>query len=469
MTRSDRLIACALLCAAGAVLAAPQPLAGRLQEADCRLFVLVEGDGAVELQAIALAEGETQVLAGEDVITIVAPVSAGTSGDLVQRSQTKRMPIVRCQGGELRIAFQAPDGSRREYPGVKMADLLQYDIRVNVSGSSVKRAFMVRGYETVEVDDGPVLDMFAGRIPLGERDYSVTTETKVREVLAAVAGSAPLEYDTLLFAKGIFPDGSAAFVIVDLGAGGTVVAKKFLPADVEIAEVVAVEYSEEGARQRAGQMQGAGGEVGGFLGNARLPDLRVGGIRFEEPVVRVLEELPRFFDREVGAILGLDLIRRGGVVALGYGAGGEAYLELSSERSRSEGFMELPFSLAANHIFIDGAINAEPVTFMLDTGARGSIVSASLAERVGLSPVAGRPMQLRGLDGTPMQVRLATADTVRLAQYAFSPVRFHVADLAALTSMGLSESAGGVIGNDFLQQFERIEVDFERRTVRLFH
>jgi len=35
--------------------------------------------------------------------------------------------------------------------------------------------------------------------------------------------------------------------------------------------------------------------------------------------------------------------------------------------------------------------------------------------------------------------------------------------------MGLSEGAGGVIGNDFFQQFERIEVDFARRTVRLFH
>lgn len=468
MTRSEPLVLRALLCALPAALMPPEPHGARLQRTDCHVFALVEEHGVVGLEAVALANHETKVLAGAGVITIVAPVGPGTSGDLVQRSQATRMPIVRCEDGALRIAFQAPDGTRREYPGVAMADLSQYDIRVNVSTTRDQRAFVIRGYETVEAADGPVLDMFAGRIPLQDGDYSITTETKARDARTAVTGFAPLTFDTLLFATGRFPDGSAAPVIVDLGAGGTVVARTFVPAGVTITPVEAVEYSADGARRQAGQMQGAGGAVGGFLGNATLPSLQIGDILFDRPVVRVLDELPRIVGREVGAILGLDLIRQGGIVAIGYGIDGAPYLELSSARSPAAEVAALPFSIAANHIFIDGRINAVPVTFMLDTGARGSIASRELAERAGLAPIPGKTAQLRGLDGRPMDVELAMADSVRLAEHAFGTVRFHVADLAALASLGLRAGAAGVIGNDFLQQFARIELDFDRRTIRLF-
>lgn len=469
MTHSEPLIFCALLCAVPAALTSPERPDTRLQSADCRVFALVEANGRVDLQAVPLANHETKVLAGAGVITIIAPVGPGTSGDLVQRSRATRTPIVRCEDGAVRLAFQAPDGTRREYPGVAMAELSLYDIRVNVSSTAGKRAFLVERYETVEAADGPVLDIFAGRIPLQDGDYAITTETKARDVRRSVAGFAPLVFDTLLFATGRFPDGSEAPVIVDLGAGGTVVAKKFLPAGVTITPVESVEYSADGARRQAGQMQGAGGAVGGFLGNATLPTLRVGDIVFERPVVRVLDEMPRIVGREVGAILGLDLIRQGGVVAIGYGGDGTPYLELSSARSPAAELAVLPFSVAANHIFIDGRINAVPVTFMLDTGARGSIASRELAQRAALSPIAGTTAQLRGLDGRPMDVELAMADTVRLARHAFGSVRFHVADLAALAGLGLSDGAAGVIGNDFLRQFQRIELDFDRRTVRLFN
>jgi hypothetical protein len=449
-------------------VAAPPSLAGDQGAPGCKVFYLVEGDESVQLEAVDVPENEMKVLAGEDVITIVVPVDVGTSGDLVQGAEGKGLPLVRCQGGELRIMFQDADGNRREYPGVKMSDLYQYDIRVNVTGVELKEAFMIRGYETFEVDNGPVLDLFGGRFPLAEGDYSITTETRAHEEREAVEGTASLEYDRLLFASGRFPDGSEAPVIVDLGAGGTVIAKDFVPDGVEISEVVAMEYSAEGERQVSGQMEGAGGTVSGFLGNATLPSLQVGDIHFDEPVVRVLEEFPSFFGRDVGAILGLDLLSLGGVVSFSYGADGAAYLELAPEKRPGENFLELPFSMAANHIFIDGTINGEPATFLLDTGARGSIVSQSLADKARLLRVEGESMRLQGLDGQPFDAWSATAEKITLEGHGFESVKFLVADLAALKSMGIEQASGGVIGNDFLQQFERFEVDFEQRTIRFF-
>jgi hypothetical protein len=273
----------------------------------------------------------------------------------------------------------------------------------------------------------------------------------------------------LLFAKGKFPDGSEAYVIVDLGAGATVVSKEFLPAGVEVSELVAVEYTGDGERETSGKMEGAGGEVSGFLGKATIPSLQVGDLLFESPEISVIDELPRFFDREVGAILGLDLLQ-GGVVALGYGYGdgGNGYMELTSKGRSGAPAMEVPFSIAANHIFIDGSINGMATSLMLDTGARASIAFESTAREAELHIVDSEVRELRGLDGQPIHTRLGTAETLALGEHSFPAVDFYVADLAGLAHMGLTQDTGGVIGNDFLRQFSRIEVDFNRKMIRLF-
>ena len=47
------------------------------------------------------------------------------------------------------VCEKAPDGSRRDYPGVRMAELSGYDIRVNVTGAGLQRAFRIRGLRDV--------------------------------------------------------------------------------------------------------------------------------------------------------------------------------------------------------------------------------------------------------------------------------------------------------------------------------
>ena len=53
-----------------------------------------------------------------------------------------------------------------------------------------------------------------------------------------------------------------------------------------------------------------------------------------------------------------------------------------------------------------------------------------------------------------------------LGSSRFSDVTFHAGQFEVLDQWGLSES-GGIIGNDFLKGFRRVEVDFVKSVVRL--
>ena len=95
---------------------------------------------------------------------------------------------------------------------------------------------------------------------------------------------------------------------------------------------------------------------------------------------------------------------------------------------------EVPFYLAAKHIFLDGEVNEVPVSFLFDTGARSSILSASIAEKAGLEEAGdGRKGELRGLDNNPVETLRVTADRLRLGEWLRSDVPFLSADLSILS------------------------------------
>jgi predicted aspartyl protease len=441
-------------------------------EAASNLFLLKETEGDVVLEAVKIAEGETRVFSEPDVITFIIPFGTGQSGDVVQRSEGAKSCRVTTTGGELQVTVQRPDGTERALPTVKIGDLRNYLIRVNVTGANgVSKAFMIRDYEKFGVDDGPVIDMFRGMIPLQPGDYSITTEVKVAETLSPVYGAAPLQFSGgLLFTAGKLPDGTEADFIVDFGAGGTLVTKDFLPAGTAIQEVKAVEYSDEGERVLKGTMGGAGGDVSSFLGNAELPGLSFGEIAFSDVTVRVVDETMEFGGRKAAGILGLDLLRRAEVVSFGYDGEGNARLAFSPEaKPVADGVAaEIPFTMAVGHIFIESEIGGVPLSFLFDSGARGTIISEAISERAGLEPGGGTGREFRGMDGNPIPSTTARAAEFTLGGQAFTDIDLYVAELPVLQAMGLKED-GGLLGNDFLQRFSRIDVDFDRQVIRLWN
>jgi hypothetical protein len=173
-----------------------------------------------------------------------------------------------------------------------------------------------------------------------------------------------------------------------------------------------------------------------------------------------------FGDKTFAGIIGLDLLQQTESVSFGYGK--DAVLLMASQsRESDDNVIEIPFSMAARHIFVDGNIGGTSVALLFDTGARGTIVTREIAAQAGLDLLAGSGREFRGMDGNPIPSELSRPAKLYLNGHPFTAVSFFVADLAVLEGMGLSED-GGILGNDFLLRFELIEVDFKNRLIRLF-
>jgi len=437
------------------------------------IFYLTESFGRVELEKVEIDDGDVITLDGEDVITVLIPLGAGQSGDLVKSEMRSGEITIRSSGGELHISKKQADGREISFPVVKIEDLPAYDMRVNIAGGDgTKKAFRISRYDNAETDDGPVIDMFAGRIPLEDGDYSITLEISAAETAVHVSGETTIYYEGgFILAEGSLSDGRKGWFIVDFGASGTVVTKEFLPAYIDIEEVRAMEYSDKGSREVKSAMAGAGGEVTGFLGNARLGTLYVGDVKFPDVTVSVIESMPDFGLREIVGILGFDLMKRCDRIAFEYPRAGAGVMMMGDRHTMAETdapSAEVPFYLVAKHIFLDGEVNEVPVSFLFDTGARSSIISESKADYARLSDASGgRKGELRGLDGNPVETRAVVADRLRLGEWLHSDVMFLAADLSVFESIGLRQG-GGIIGNDFLDDYSLVELDFRREVISLW-
>ena len=141
------------------------------------LVVVKLTDGGLLVERMEVPAGHTVNLvssAETGLVDVILPPSAGRSASLVRLAESRTL-VIECAGGELRLSTEGPDGRMVEYPARALDDLARYDIRVNVTGGGHRKAFLVSGYEQARPDDGPVANMFAGRLPfaLGEQDFVV--------------------------------------------------------------------------------------------------------------------------------------------------------------------------------------------------------------------------------------------------------------------------------------------------------
>jgi hypothetical protein len=436
---------------------------------DCRIAVLREAGDGVVLEMVPISETEPRTFGAGEIITVVLPFGVGMSGDLV-RGEDAGAIEVRCAGGEIRATSYRADGGAHDLPPASVADLARYDLRVNVtSGTGSKQAFLIRAYQDIEVDEGPVIDMFGGALPMGPGDYSITTETSPSERRPSIVGRVPLVVaDGFLLAEGRGPDGSVGQFVVDFGAGATVISREFLPEGAAVEELLAIEHSRAGERILPGSMTGAGGDVGGFLGVADIGGFAFGDIALDGVSARVMDSMPIFGDTEIAGILGLDVLGRAAVASLVFHSAETGLLVLSDASAAAAASpIEIPFTMAADHIFVDGRIGESPVSFLLDTGARSTIIPRVLADAAGLRPGTLPEREFRGLDGAPLPASSVLVEPLSLGPESFPPLEAYAADLPVLDRFGLDE-ASGLLGIDFVLGFERADVDFAQGVLRLW-
>lgn len=436
----------------------------------CNLFLLIDSPDGPTIEIARLAEGEERVFDLSRVISFTLPYGVGQSGEVIKGAERGGKLIARLEDGSLIIRKQGTGGEEKNYPIFTLDQLAQYDIRLNISpGTGEKVAFNINAWEEVEIDrDAPVIDMFRGMIPLAKGDFAITSEIKPHEGPSAMTGSARLYFTgNHLLVKAMTPSGQAGDFIVDFGAGASTIAKKYLANDAVIEKMYGIEYSQGGSRQVEGVMEGLGGVVEGFLGTTRVAELILGDLQFIDETFNVDEEPLMIDGREIAGVIGMNLLRHGDVVSLIYGDQGDTngLMEFKSEPSEA-GIQAMPFHIVAKHIFLSGKINGVKSELLFDTGARASMLDKGSFPVGQLSRVPGKSRDFHGADGRPIPAQAYSAREVEFGENRFQSVNFYVGDFPILKAMGLSEN-GGILGNDFLRKFARIEVDFREGRILL--
>jgi predicted aspartyl protease len=442
------------------------------------LHLLYLDSNGFRLEPLQLKSGESRsfVIDREsELVDVIYTVGTGTSGNVIQRSTNSYTVTIRRDGDTYHSTSTTGAGRTRTLPPLSIADLGADRMRLDITAADGReKAFVIEAGLHVQSNvSGPVMDMFQGLVPLAPGDISIATRTERIDTGAArpaAVGEAELVYDKgLLFTRASPGSGAPLEFIVDFAAGATVIAKSALPGGVVIQVVEGVEYSEDGPRKIQSTMKGAGGDVSGFLGTAILQELTVGTLVFRNVKVSVLSSLPELGGHNPAGILGMNLLSRANLACLTYPTPGKVgHLRLAEESHvKSDESISFPFTRVGNHLFVAGAVDDAPVTFIFDTGARRAHLHSEVAKAAGIAVRPDDdPAGTRGLDGQKMETHLVEAEELRLGEAAFARVPFVVADMPVFQSIGLGTSAG-LLGNTFLDRFAEVEIDFEQEIIRL--
>jgi predicted aspartyl protease len=468
MTKQRTFLLLLALCALAAQLVSAQEPTLNTAEGAARLFILRSTEGILAVEAIDVGVNETEVLlASEDLVDVVFPAGPGQSAGLVTPGDGRTF-VVQNTGQELRVEVRSSDGSSRELPARPLDELVQHDVRLSVTGGGQRAAFLIIMNERVTADVGPVANMFAGRLPAAmlQDAYVVQTETYRHEAGPAISGTATLEIDRWPFVQITLSDGTASDFIVDIGAGGTVVDRSILPEGTEIIEASMVEYSAAGKRTLKYAPGGAAGEVQTIVGHATLEQVVLGDLVVPDVTVDVMESLPDIFGRRVSGILGMDVLRRCELLSLTL-ATEAPELAFGADPLGAEDAIELPFAFVSTHLVVGGEVNGTPVFFILDTGAPSVFLDETAAETSDVELEAAETDSARGLGEGHVRLHQSTIGTLTLGDRSFDAVPCMVSALAPFDMIRAEGQHAGLLGNDFLGRFDRIEIDFEHRVVRL--
>ncbi len=130
------------------------------------------------------------------------------------------------------------------------------------------------------------------------------------------------------------------------------------------------------------------------------------------------------------------------------------------------GEFEVPFEVhgTQNAILVEVVLNGKSRTFLVDTGASRTIVSR---EAVGVMQfdlkLAAFHGNGPGMGGQGLWMKVPS---LRLGERRWHDRRVVVMDLSRLAKV-YGRTIDGLLGQDILREFERVEIDFKQRRLRL--
>jgi len=442
------------------------------QEAGAPVFALRKTADGITLERLVVREATPLRLpcgADKGWLELVLPPGPGASGSIIH-STDDAVIEVKLADGKLQPTRIAKGRPRWPGPAQSVAELRGLRIRVCITAADgTGAAFVIEGWDRAHREKiGPVVDLFAGRIPLGKGDYAFSTDTIRLRTGPATSGSCPLVHDRYLFAKGRLPRGGEGWFVIDTGGSVTTVVRSALPEGCKVEQAHAIQFTSGKRKLVKYTPQGATGNVTTVAGTARLDELVFGDLRFENAHVTVLESLPDLFGRPVVGILGLDLLRRAPRCRFDFAQ--HRLTLLDKAKSEQEPAASLPFTYVKDHVMIEVQVDGTPVSMILDTGSPGLFLDAQAARAAGLTKVEGKDKKARGLDsgGTVTTQEAAGRRTVRLGDATVEGQKSVFGPLPVFNRLRGRGHNVGLLGNSVLVGFAGMELAFDSNRMLLF-
>ncbi|OFY50285.1 MAG: hypothetical protein A2W85_16130 [Bacteroidetes bacterium GWF2_41_31] len=440
------------------------------QQQGCNCFLLTENNKKLEIEKVFIQEGNTEIFNDTTIITPVFSLGEGLNGDMIQKERRKGTLIAQCKNNMLKYRFRDAAGNEKPLPDMNPKELEKLNIRVNVKGrtGNIQKAFLIENYNTIKEDNGPVIDMFGGKLTLQEGDYIITTETKKNLKTSVLSGSVNFKIiDNWMVVPVKIGSGEAVDFIVDLAATSTVISKTILPESAVIRKMEMVEYSANGNNTKEATMQGATGstQAGTLLGKTNLEQLEIGEVKVDDVDASVLISFPEKLQKAgIVGILGSDVLLRANVLTFHDVNSQNGTMVFGDEtEAKVNPSIQIPFSIAGGLLFADGTIGEALIKFLLDTGARETILSNEFAKENHIDyNIVVHNKIITGIDGKSKNALLVEVPSIGLGRFKFQNERIVLGDVAALQSFGLSKDAA-ILGMTFFRKFSTVSFDFNNR------
>ncbi len=436
------------------------------QTASVPVFLLKKTDAGLEIEKVDLAENETQVFVcgTEGYITVILPVSAGTSGDFV-KAGNKSVMIARNTEGKLKISVQKPDGSQKELLSKTPAELSALDIKVNVISTDIKKVFKISGYSKAEADDNaPVIDMFQGKIPLESGDFSITTEVTEAEKSLKLEGEFNIRlHGGYYIAVLTLNNSQKVNAVIDLAAAQSFLIRQALPDGVKTFKTSSTMISADGSESVESTLSGFGGNIAG-LEACSIPESALGNIKTSNWTYYVIDSLKIVDGVKIEAIIGMDILKNADFITMQIPNETGGKVVLGNESLLKETSTAIPFTLSQGHIFFKGLVNGTESNFLLDTGSPFCIFPLSAAKQHNVNTITGK--KISGADGNYIKTESGAIQNITIGGIWIKEVDCLFTDSPIFAKYGL-ESNGGLIGTSLLNRLQFLEIDLTSQVLRI--
>ncbi len=127
--------------------------------------------------------------------------------------------------------------------------------------------------------------------------------------------------------------------------------------------------------------------------------------------------------------------------------------------------LAIPFELSSNVIFLQLRVNgSEPLWFVLDTGASGTVLDASRAKMLGIKVSGGGDVEGTGENS-------AAAGMAKDVSFSLKGLDFQAREIAVLPLSNLNHYVGrvvdGILGHNFFIRFV-VEIDYATRIINVY-